>query len=243
VEQLPSTCLSSIPEHIHNTFTPVHDSSLSSLASTYSPSPRFHSEKRVSQLQPAPVQQASSRHESHCPEGYHDSSQSFQRPSRRLFTLNIGCDNAEEDADECDITIGYPVTLPSLPLSIVEAPAHAIAMPKPTLLFAIASDDVNQVRQVLESGEAGPNDQVGPQSALAFTLTNDQLSHKNEIVKALLAYGADPSALRNRSLNPSSEGVQNVLDSHSPPAETTPEGMDPTTRCVVLPAFYRSILT
>ncbi|KAG2350087.1 P-loop containing nucleoside triphosphate hydrolase protein [Suillus weaverae] len=86
----------------------------------------------------------------------------------------------------------------------------------PTLLFAIASDDVNEVRQVLESGEAGPNDQVGPQSALAFTLTNDKLSHKNEIIKALLAYGADPSALRNPELNPSaqvSEGMPLDLSS------------------------------
>ncbi|OAX41570.1 P-loop containing nucleoside triphosphate hydrolase protein [Rhizopogon vinicolor AM-OR11-026] len=107
-------------------------------------------------------------------------------------------------------------------------------MPKPTLLFAIASDDVNQVRQVLESGDAGPNDQVGPQSALAFTLTNDQLSHKNEIVKALLAYGADPSALRNPGLNPSPEGGEiSESGSHSQPAETTPEGMDPATRYYV----------
>ncbi|KAG2116386.1 P-loop containing nucleoside triphosphate hydrolase protein [Suillus clintonianus] len=107
----------------------------------------------------------------------------------------------------------------------------------PTLLFAIASDDVNEVRQVLESGEAGPNDQVGPQSALAFTLTNDKLAHKNEIVKALLAYGADPSALRNPDLNPSAqasaEGGEGVSGSHSQPGETMPEGMDPATRYYV----------
>ncbi|KAG1890803.1 P-loop containing nucleoside triphosphate hydrolase protein [Suillus subluteus] len=118
---------------------------------------------------------------------------------------------------------------------VVPPPAflHDPPTPKPTLLFAIASDDVNEVRQVLESGEAGPNDQVGPQSALAFTLTNDKLSHKNEIVKALLAYGADPSALRNPELNPSaqasSEGSEGVSGSHSQPGETTPEGMDPAT--------------
>ncbi|KAG1817326.1 P-loop containing nucleoside triphosphate hydrolase protein [Suillus variegatus] len=116
-------------------------------------------------------------------------------------------------------------------------PVHAIATPKPTLLFAIASDDVNEVRQVLESGEAGPNDQVGPQSALAFTLTNDKLSHKNEIVKALLAYGADPSALRNPKLNPSAqaslEESEGGSGSHSQPGETMPEGMDPATRHVV----------
>ncbi|KIM79757.1 hypothetical protein PILCRDRAFT_98157 [Piloderma croceum F 1598] len=84
---------------------------------------------------------------------------------------------------------------------------HAIATPAPTLLFAIASDDVAQVNRVLESGDAGPNDQVEPQSALAFTLTNDQLHHKMEIVKALLAFGADPSDLKNPELNPPRRNV------------------------------------
>jgi hypothetical protein len=188
-----------------------NDTQLSPFASTGAPSLQFPFRKRESQLQPAPVP------------ALHNSS---QHSLRRLSTLSVAYDNDEED---------------SRPLSVAEAPVHAIAMPKPTLLFAIASDDVNQVRHVLESGEAGPNDQVGPQSALAFTLTNDQLSHKNEIVKALLAYGADPSALRNPGLNPSSE--RGHEDSHSPPAETTPEGMDPATRCVVFSTFYHSILT
>ncbi|KIJ16854.1 hypothetical protein PAXINDRAFT_75169, partial [Paxillus involutus ATCC 200175] len=114
------------------------------------------------------------------------------------------------------------------------APVHAIATPKPTLLFAIASDDVEQVRQVLESGEAGPNDSVGPQSALAFTLTNDKLAHKQEIVKALLAYGANPSALRNPALNPAARAESDELI--SPPPETTLEGMDPATRYFVVRA-------
>ncbi|KIK92311.1 hypothetical protein PAXRUDRAFT_147605, partial [Paxillus rubicundulus Ve08.2h10] len=114
------------------------------------------------------------------------------------------------------------------------APVHAIATPKPTLLFAIASDDVEQVRQVLESGEAGPNDLVGPQSALAFTLTNDKLAHKQEIVKALLAYGANPSALRNPALNPAARAESDELI--TPPPETTLEGMDPATRYFVVRA-------
>jgi hypothetical protein len=59
-------------------------------------------------------------------------------------------------------------------------------------MFAIASD-VEQVRQVLESGVAGPNDSFGPQSALAFALTNNRLRHKIDIVKTLLGYCADPS--------------------------------------------------
>jgi len=75
-------------------------------------------------------------------------------------------------------------------------PSHAIATPRPTLMFAIASDDISQVQRVLDSGEANPNDQVGPQSALQFALTNDQLTNRLEIVKTLLAYGADPAGLR-----------------------------------------------
>jgi len=64
-------------------------------------------------------------------------------------------------------------------------------------MFAIASDNVDEVRQVLESGDANPNDSVGPQSALAFTLTNDKLANKLDIVKTLLAYGADPSVTKS----------------------------------------------
>lgn len=78
-------------------------------------------------------------------------------------------------------------------------PSHAIATPRPALMFAIASDDVSQVQRVLESGEANPNDQIGPQSALRFALTNDQLTDRLEIVKMLLAYGADPAGLKNPS--------------------------------------------
>ncbi|KII88159.1 hypothetical protein PLICRDRAFT_111552 [Plicaturopsis crispa FD-325 SS-3] len=106
-------------------------------------------------------------------------------------------------------------------------------------MFAIASDDPEQVRRVLESGEAGPNDQVGPQSALAFTLTNDQLTHKMEIVKALLAYGADPSALKNPEHNPPrSDSRLGSNDGDGSPTPTPPpptmlEGMDPATRYYV----------
>ena len=81
--------------------------------------------------------------------------------------------------------------------SLLIEPVHAIATPRPTLLFALASDDVREVRRALESGEAGPNDDVGPQSALAFTLANDQLKNKMQMVKMLLAYGADTSTLRD----------------------------------------------
>ncbi len=87
-----------------------------------------------------------------------------------------------------------PTTRPASSLQI-HAPPHAVATPRPTLMFAIASDDPSAVEQVLASGEVRPNDDIGPQSALEFALTNDALTHRTEIVKTLLAYGADPSSL------------------------------------------------
>lgn len=78
--------------------------------------------------------------------------------------------------------------------SVSPAP-HSLNAQRPTLLFAIASDDVAEVEKVLQDGQASPNDDIGTQSALEFALTNDQLVHKTEIVKTLLAYGADPSVL------------------------------------------------
>ncbi|KAF8891328.1 P-loop containing nucleoside triphosphate hydrolase protein [Infundibulicybe gibba] len=102
-------------------------------------------------------------------------------------------------------------------------------------MFAIASDDVEQVKNVLEMGEAGPNDTVGPQSALEFALTNDQLSHKMEIVKTLLAYGADPAVLRK-----SETGLANHVsnpdpaeESHHNPTPSMMDEMDPATRYYV----------
>lgn len=131
-------------------------------------------------------------------------------------------------------------------------PSHAIATPRPTLMFAIASDDVSQVQKVLDSGEANPNDQVGPQSALKFALTNEQLTNRLEIVKTLLAYGADPAGLKDshgggkehsrrssvvisgsspahvgHSLNTSEIGGQKEVD---PAFEAMKNQMDPATR-------------
>ncbi|KAG6334516.1 hypothetical protein ID866_4569 [Astraeus odoratus] len=137
-------------------------------------------------------------------------------------------DNVEDPSSSHPVESGYDHA--ARPASASEAPVHALATPKPTLLFAIASDDVEQVRKVLDNGEAGPNDAVGPQSALAFTLTNDKLAHKKDIVKALLAYGADPGALRNPTLNPAARVEEGDAD---PPPETTLEGMDPATRYFV----------
>ncbi|KAL5532831.1 hypothetical protein ACEPAF_4605 [Sanghuangporus sanghuang] len=86
-------------------------------------------------------------------------------------------------------------TIPAAAHAAVPAPCHAIATPRPTLMFAIASDNPAEVERVLASGEARPNDVIGPQSALEFALTNDALVNKTEIVKTLLAFGADVSTL------------------------------------------------
>ncbi|KIM48688.1 hypothetical protein M413DRAFT_437873 [Hebeloma cylindrosporum] len=109
----------------------------------------------------------------------------------------------------------------------------AIETPKPTLMFAIASDDVKQVRQVLESGDAGPNDAVGPQSALAFTLTNDKLANKLEIVKTLLAYGADPKVAKTIQVPvqpPLDTDDPQQLSQEAPPTQTLMDIMDPATK-------------
>ncbi|KAF9014148.1 hypothetical protein BDQ17DRAFT_1386670 [Cyathus striatus] len=133
--------------------------------------------------------------------------------------------------DSYDETIRRPLGPPpnsaplsrSRPTSVVRPPMYAIATPSPTLMFAIASDDVEQVRQVLERGNAGPNDSVGPQSALEFAMTNDQLSHKMDIVKTLLAFGADPTIARK----PSS------VDEEPKLMKSLIDDMDPATRYYV----------
>ena len=55
---------------------------------------------------------------------------------------------------------------------------------------------MEEVRRVLESGEASANDNAaGPQSPLTFALTATQLKHRKDIVKLLLAHGANTSSL------------------------------------------------
>ncbi|KAG8911700.1 hypothetical protein FRC00_005980, partial [Tulasnella sp. 408] len=82
--------------------------------------------------------------------------------------------------------------------SAVSASSAASAVAKPLLFFAIASDDVKEVERLLSSGEANANDRAGPDDlpALLFTMGNEGLKNKNEIIKTLLAYGADPSVLQ-----------------------------------------------
>ncbi|OJT10928.1 hypothetical protein TRAPUB_12549 [Trametes pubescens] len=139
--------------------------------------------------------------------------------------------DAYEAADRADETIRRPVSALSStqprPESVVVTPVHAIATPRPTLLFALASDDLAEVRRVLESGEARPNDDVGPQSALAFTLANGQLKNKVAMVKLLLAYGADASALRDAEAD---EGDSRSGKRGSRPMSKLLEEADPATR-------------
>lgn len=102
-------------------------------------------------------------------------------------------------------------------------------------MFAIASDNVEEVERVLNHGEAGPNDQVGPQSALEFALTNDQLTNKMEIVKTLLAYGADPSAFARSSPAPSVSDVPSAAEEEGSIAadsfaDVLQSQMDPATK-------------
>ena len=102
-------------------------------------------------------------------------------------------------------------------------------------MFAIASDDIEQVRQVLESGDANPNDSFGPQSALAFTLTNDKLTKKLDIVKTLLSYGADPSTAKKIEPPNSSpsEGQMSEQSTDLVPERTVKNGRDLATRYYV----------
>ncbi|KAF5373705.1 hypothetical protein D9758_000958 [Tetrapyrgos nigripes] len=95
-------------------------------------------------------------------------------------------------------------SIPPSPPSIQSRPTT----PAPALLFALASDNADEVQRVLESNsqnntvksgseqpQVGANDTIGPnaQSALEFTLTNEALKNKLDIVKVLLEHGADPA--------------------------------------------------
>ena len=80
-------------------------------------------------------------------------------------------------------------------------------------MFAIASDNPEEVERVLASGEAQPNDVIGPQSALEFALTNEALHNRTEIVKTLLAYGADPSVLPKDNSQKEEEEVKVEVES------------------------------
>jgi hypothetical protein len=158
----------------------------------------------------------------------------YPRPSSILSEPSSGHDEKHRfepyDAIRSDLPFPPPIGYSN---SVLASSIHAIATPAPTLLFAIASDDVAKVNQVLETGDAGPNDKVGPQSALTFTLTNDKLHHKMEIVKALLAFGADPSDLKNSELNLPQRNVA-LGDERGEAITESPmlDNVDPATRYI-----------
>ncbi|KJA26984.1 hypothetical protein HYPSUDRAFT_63248 [Hypholoma sublateritium FD-334 SS-4] len=185
---LSSTRSPPLPLHVRNSLIP----------SEHSPtSPSSHLPKSLTNLddppQSAPV--ASWRRSVN----YSRPSSRLSEPIHELEDDDFDDDTARFSRDPYGETIRRPIpdaplTAPVSHASSLQHPIYTIETPKPTLMFAIASDNVEQVRQVLASGEAGPNESVGPQSALEFTLRNDKLTNKLEIVKALLAYGADPAA-------------------------------------------------
>lgn len=170
------------------------------------------------------------------------------RPSSRLSEPFYE-DSEEPDTirfirDPFDEIIRRPVPTAPHTAPVTRAPStmppslFAVDPPKPTLMFAIASDDVNQVRQVLESGDASPNDAVGPQSALAFTLTNDKLANKLEIVKTLLAYGADPKVAKTIQVPTQppldDDDPQQLLSQEAQSARTLMDIVDPATKYLLI---------
>jgi len=154
-------------------------------------------------------------------------------------------DNIPENADLLRTLTRGPAPLPTSALaprrksSLLSLDSTPTTMQEHSLIFAIASDDATSVHYVLEHDHADPNESMGPQSALAFALTNERLAHKLDIVKALLAYGADPMALRDPILNPPLRNISAADDSMllSPPPTTTLEVMDPALRYVPIRAL------
>lgn len=170
---------------------------------------------------------------------YHRSDSRLSEPAI-VYEEDEDEDHQHDDTVRIENTFKRPASSLSMaptPPSAPRSPIHAIATPRPTLMFALASDNPAEVRRVLESGEAGPNDAVGPQSALAFTLASTQLTHRTEMVKLLLAYGADPSALAEHArARPGSRmsraSLESVLRDESNPMSSILEDMDPATRFV-----------
>jgi hypothetical protein len=230
--QLSSARASPIPEHIRNTPFNSHAA----------PQSAYHLRlsQRFEQPRTAPISASSSWHTPAPAVTIRNSINShIQRPSSRLSESSFGneIEGEDDERDEEDNTYDHTIRrpLPSLPHtasvsrppSVMRPPMYAIATPPPTLMFAIASDDVSQVRYVLENGGTGPNDSVGPQSALAFALTNDQLANKMDIVKTLLAYGADPTVLKTYpKTSPQSDSDVKT----SPMSTFLMDDVDPATR-------------
>lgn len=145
------------------------------------------------------------------PQGHH-SHQSLPR----LLEPELSEEQESDDESNEDLDRTIRRALPTAPLpqplsnpeperesvrASISAPVSAsgYTSAKPTLLFAIASDDAEEVQKALQ--EEGPgsldvNDAIGPndQSAMAFMLMNDQLKNKLPILKVLLGHGANPDS-------------------------------------------------
>ncbi|KAJ7772946.1 hypothetical protein DFH07DRAFT_937488 [Mycena maculata] len=129
----------------------------------------------------------------------------LQRRERQNDDDSEGEQQEEQDEDDPNYTIRRrlpppPIHIPPPRATSPTRAASALgfvhpAPPRPTLLFAIASDDPDAVRRVLEASEAQATDAVGPdgESALQFTLANTQLARRLEIARVLLAFGAHGS--------------------------------------------------
>ncbi|KAG6906517.1 hypothetical protein DXG01_013482 [Tephrocybe rancida] len=250
--KLLSTRASVIPEHVRNThdttddipspLSSIHIRRLTTFSTIDDDSPRSAPLSRPLSWQSNPAADLSDMSE------FTQNEYTFDRPFSRASEPSYiyededeQNDTLQDDQEDHVIRRALPIVPHSAPVddrraSVARPPVFAIATPKPTLMFAIASDDVKQVRRVLESGDTGPNDTVGPQSALAFALTNEQLTHKMEIVKTLLAYGADPKAVIQPARGSSSpDGAQSSADPVSSPSPhpSLMNALDPATRYYV----------
>ncbi|KNZ73764.1 Chaperone protein ClpB [Termitomyces sp. J132] len=258
---LSSSHISVIPQHIRSTqyttddipspLSSIHLRRLATFESTFDDSPRSAPLSRPASWQSNPAINLNDASDSTLNECM------LSRPFRRASEPSCIYEDDEDEQDERDHSIcRSPLTVPhSNPrtsvvdhrvsvvdrrASVMRPPVHAVSVPKPTLMFAIASDDVKQVRRVLEAGDVGPNDSIGPHSALAFTLTNEQLTNKMEIVKTLLAYGADPKVIVQSVSGPvpvfDSPGLdqdQSSEDVATPPHPSLMDTLDPATRYYV----------
>lgn len=83
---------------------------------------------------------------------------------------------------------------------------------RPKLFFAIASTKPDEVARLLATGEASPNETVGPHDMHALTFAMENMAHGDpamlpqmeEVVTTLLSYGADPTVLEDTSSKPNS---------------------------------------
>ena len=236
VVQLSSARSSPIPKHIRNTL-PTSQDIPTSLSSSQS-----NDLSKPDEPHSAPMSNSLSWHTpSIVTDNLAQASNSYRLSSNFLEpSFDLDDDNGMDTNYDHTIRRPLPIIQNTSPASrnasVTRPPMYAIATPPPTLMFAIASDNVDQVRQVLENGDSGPNDLVGPQSALAFALTSHQLAHKIDIVKTLLAYGADPAVLKKEDLRqpPGAQDDDATLPHSNPLMDT----MDPATKL----QFYSCIV-